>query len=214
MSSSTTQNHAHHRSQDARNQQKRSQNRQGGSHSSPGLGVQSAIQGGLSTKLEALKTFLYERFVDETSVFLPQSRKADRFRCKKGIPKITFKEFIERFCLLGHIEDSVLVQSYALLKRAIKRLRLSDPSCLHKLFAMCLYLSHKMVIDYEIWLLADWGELAGLEKGQVAELEELLLIEVFRWRVFGRKDEFERVRKELVEIGEAVLESNQRSSRF
>jgi hypothetical protein len=124
-----------------------------------------------------------------------------KFRCKSGLPKVTFSQFIERFTLLGGIPNEVFVLSYVFLERVKKAAGGLEPLCLHKLFSMCLYLGHKYGVDYEVWFLQDWAKLSGMELREVEQLEVLLVKELLGFEVFVKEMEFLKAERVLVEAG-------------
>jgi hypothetical protein len=89
------------------------------------------------------------------------------FKCKGGIPPIPFCNFIERFTELGGLTTPIITTGYIYLTKAVKKLDLRDPECLHKLFSCCLFMAHKFCVDTEYWHIEDWAKLAGVKEDEL-----------------------------------------------
>lgn len=90
-----------------------------------------------------------------------------KFKSKGGVPQIPFEHFIERFSELGGITTPMLITAYIYMRRAIIKLELSDPECIHKLFSCCVLAAHKFTTDTEFWYLDDWAKLAGVQPDEL-----------------------------------------------
>jgi len=84
------------------------------------------------------------------------------FLCKGGIPNIHFSSFLSRFVSLGGITTPILITAYIYMTRAMAKLQLRNPECVHKLFSCCVLAAHKFTTDTEFWHLEDWGKICGV----------------------------------------------------
>lgn len=149
--------------------------------------LSSSVRKGLSVKLEELKITLLSKNEDRR---LNSFERA--FKCRGGLPKVSFIQFIERFTLLGGIRNEVFVTAYILLKRILKKVEFQEASCLFKLLAITLFLSHKLIIDYEVWHMDEWGKLAGIDQADVEKLEVKLVSQVLNFDLNVTAEEFKR----------------------
>lgn len=120
------------------------------------------------------------------------------FKCKDAIPEIPFHYFIERFSELGDITTPQFITAYIYLRRAISKLKIRDPLCLHKLFSCCILAAHKFSTDTEFWYLEDWAKLSGVSLKELKEQEQVLICRVFKFKMFVSAEMFERTKKSFL----------------
>jgi hypothetical protein len=106
------------------------------------------------------------------------------FKCSGGIPEIPFLHFIERFRQLGGITTPKFITAYIYMRRAMSKLQLRDPECLHKLFSCCVLAAHKYTTDTEFWYLEDWAKLAGVNVEELKKQEHILVSNVLKFKLF------------------------------
>jgi hypothetical protein len=117
------------------------------------------------------------------------------FKCKGGIPQIPFSHFIQRFTELGGITTPKLITAYIYLRRAMSKLELRDPECMHKLFSCCVLAAHKFSTDTEFWYLEDWAKLAGVQQSELMKQEQILICKVFKFKMFVTSEMFKRTKR-------------------
>ena len=122
---------------------------------------------------------------------------SEMFKCSL-MPSIHFSDFVERFKRYGEIRDQVFTLSFILIKRVMKEVEVDSALYVHKLFAVALFISHKYLVDTEVWFLETFSELAGIPKKDLEKMELHLMTEVLDFRVYASVKQFERAEKCLL----------------
>jgi len=91
----------------------------------------------------------------------------------------------------------MLITAYIYMTRAMTKLELRNPECLHKLFSCCVLAAHKFTTDTEFWYLHDWAQLAGVKKEQLLKQEQILISKVLKFKLFVSTEMFQRTCRSL-----------------
>lgn len=155
----------------------------------------STLKNIIGLKLDSTQDLLYclQKRKSRIRPFTAQPRKDSQykvFECQI-IPKISFVSFIERFSLLGEISDESFIHAFILFEKALSKDKdLKRPSCTHKLFTACVFVSEKLLLDEEFWKLEDFCKLGGINKDQLEMLEMKLLNDILEFEIFVKEEIF------------------------
>lgn len=98
--------------------------------------------------------------------------------------KAMYKDFIEKFSSVGELEENVFIYSIALAKKVVKEAKKEysfKKGEFILLYAACLYLSIKMLIDEERWFIEDFAYVSGLEEKHIEKMEQFVLFDVLKF---------------------------------
>lgn len=100
--------------------------------------------------------------------------------------KHSYKMFASQFIRVGQIRNNVFVYSLALAKKvkesASKKFAFNTGEFL-LIYAGCLFLSIKMVVDTEKWFLEDFSAVSGIEESIVEKMELFILEDALNFDV-------------------------------
>lgn len=109
--------------------------------------------------------------------------------------KAIYKKLIKKFIGIENITLSVLVYSMVLIHRVQKivinthEFELGD---FRFVYAGCLFLAIKIVVDVEKWFLEDFANVSGLKKELVQRMEFFVLEDVLKFRAGVSCDEYHK----------------------
>lgn len=98
--------------------------------------------------------------------------------------KTMYKDFVEKFATVGELEDNVFVYSVALAKKVVLKAKKEynfKKGEFILLYAACLYLSIKMLIDEERWFIEDFSYVSGLEEKHIEKMEKFVLFDILNF---------------------------------
>lgn len=97
-----------------------------------------------------------------------------------------YKDFIMKFLEVGELEESVLIYSVALAKIVVKKAKKSytfKKGEFVLIFAACLYLSIKLLIDEERWFVADFSYVSSLDESHIQKMEQFVLVDILSFNL-------------------------------
>jgi hypothetical protein len=100
--------------------------------------------------------------------------------------KHSYKKFASRFIKVGQIRNSVFVYSLALARKvkdvAAKKFAFNMGEFL-LIYAGCLFLSIKMVVDTEKWFVEDFSTVSGIDQPTIEKMELFVLEDALNFDV-------------------------------
>ena len=92
--------------------------------------------------------------------------------------KHSYKKFASKFIRVGQIKNSVFIYSLALARKvkevASEKFQFNTGEFL-LVYAGCLFLSIKMVVDLEKWFVEDFSTVSGVDKATIEKMELFVL---------------------------------------
>lgn len=98
--------------------------------------------------------------------------------------KTMYKDLVEKFATVGELEENVFIYSVALAKKVVKEAKKEynfKKGEFVLLYAACLYLSIKMLIDEERWFIEDFAYVSGLEEKHIEKMEHFVFFDVLKF---------------------------------
>lgn len=93
------------------------------------------------------------------------------------------EDYLERFVVMGNIDDYILSHSLFLLRRLISKRSNISKSHLFPLIAGLIFISFKMVEEIEYFSLKDFSIISGIPVKRLKKIEKLLIIEILEFDV-------------------------------
>lgn len=106
-----------------------------------------------------------------------------------------YKDFIEKFIEVGEVEVSVIIYSIALAKRVVNEAKKSysfKKGEFILIYAACLYLSIKLLIDEERWFVADFSYVSSLDEKHIEKMEKFVVFDILKFDVKLPDAEFKK----------------------
>lgn len=104
-----------------------------------------------------------------------------------------YRSIIEKAIKIGEIQKPVLIYSLALAKksaRSIKKICDFSRGQFYSVYSACLFLSLKLVVDYELWLVSDFCCICGLKETELRELEVNLFTYILDYRAVVSPEDY------------------------
>lgn len=133
-----------------------------------------------NVQIEAFTKILF--YIDENS-----SKKTVLSLDEERKIKSLYRNLIEKAIKIGEIDTSVIIYSLILAKRASKSVRSIckfDKGQFYSIYSACLFLSLKLLVDYELWKLTDFCCICDLGEEELKKLEMNLFIYILEMKVF------------------------------
>jgi hypothetical protein len=112
-----------------------------------------------------------------------------------------YSDLILKFLELGELEQSVIVHAVALAKKVVKIAKKNyefKKGEFVLLFAACLYLSIKVLVDEERWFVSDFAYVSGLEEAHIEKMEIFVAVELLEFDYKISEEEFWKEEEALV----------------
>lgn len=148
---------------------------------------------------------MVETLVSLDNTLCPQSKSPSREKLPDlGINKTQlkgmYKDFIKKFLDVGELEESVLIYAVALAKVVVREARKSysfKKGEFILIFAACLYLSIKLLIDEERWFVADFSYVSSLDESHIQKMEQFVLVDILSFDLKIPDSQFRKEEKLL-----------------
>lgn len=118
-----------------------------------------------------------------------------------------YQSIIEKAIKIGEIQKPVLIYSLALAKksaRSIKKICEFTRGQFYSVYSSCLFLSLKLVIDYELWLVSDFCCICGLNEKELRELEVNLFTYILDYRAIVQPLSYQKQEEKFAFLLEKV----------
>lgn len=107
--------------------------------------------------------------------------------------KRSYKRLIAKFDGVGEVTNSVFIYSLSLARKVKDKaasLYTFTTGEFKMVYAACLFLSIKMVIDVEKWFIEDFSNVSGLEKDLITKMELFILEDILYFNVSVGRNEY------------------------
>ena len=117
---------------------------------------------------------------------------------------ISPQNFVYRLLKFGEFGDQVAVVLAIYLQRALLNMTGLRPHHFHKLTVGCLVIAFKYLTEDSFWGFDELGFICGVKPDMLEEIEELVLSEVLKYRIFVNFEEYRCAKEMLISVAESA----------
>lgn len=130
------------------------------------------------------------------------------FSVKEDAKTPSYQKYLQRLMKYGRFDQSVYLMAALMMKDLMlhPKLEIDFEKCGLKLFATCMLLSHKYIMDIT-WKLDAAAKILGFPKAALAEMEVLLLT-TFQFNLTMSEKDYKNIRVYLKSIESEVKKAN------
>jgi len=97
----------------------------------------------------------------------------------------------------GDIEESVLILAMSYLNDILSIFDLEEGSFLKGMYATCVLLAHKYLVETEYWPVQEFSKMVGVSSNQITQWENQIL-SCLEYKLYASEEVFAELRSELL----------------
>jgi hypothetical protein len=146
----------------------------------------------INTKIGSIQSVSTDAFSPNTS---PQDKKIRKMKVQT-YRLSRYQKLLSIFHAIGEIEENVLILAYIYLENILETFELQDGKYLKGMYATCVLLAHKFIIEDEYWPLEEFCKMVGVNENQIRKWE-VQILDCLEYQLYVPAEQFDSEKSDI-----------------